>query len=253
MLFKITNAEVAKTIKRSLFETRTDYIYLLLLGMNPMLLNAQLQALNPLLSGMYGSQFHPGLLQVQQAAATAERLRAMASGGSAAGSGGTGGSTPTTPAAGEGSRGGTGHRYSPYPLPSPPTSSALSLSSPTSTSSSSAFSAVKKSSSEQGPVKSEASSGLIPPASNDLKIPSNSPPIKPQNSPTNEAGDQMMQTDSPTESIVGAKNEIKDEAQKSPLQASDIKNMEKLVNGLNGSAASKFGISHNNNDQQISA
>ena len=63
----------------------------------------------------------------------------------------------------------------------------------------------------------------------------------------------MMQTDSPTESTVGAKNEIKDEAQKSPLQASDIKNMEKLVNGLNGSAASKFGISHNNNDQQISA
>ena len=38
----------------------------------------------------------------------------------------------------------------------------------------------------------------------------------------------MMQTDSPTESTVGAKNEIKDEAQKSPLQASDIKNMENL-------------------------
>ena len=34
---------------------------------------------------------------------------------------------------------------------------------------------------------------------------------------------------------------------------SDIQNMEKLVNGLNGSSASKFGISHNNNDQQISA
>ena len=30
--------------------------------------------------------------------------------------------------------------------------------------------------------------------------------------------------------------------------SSDIKNMEKLVNGLNGSSASKFGISHNNND-----
>ena len=61
-----------------------------------------------------------------------------------------------------------------------------------------------------------------------------------------------------TESV-GAKTEIKDEnpptqQNSSPsLQASDIKNMEKLVNGLNGSAASKFGISHNNNDQQISA
>ena len=60
-------------------------------------------------------------------------------------------------------------------------------------------------------------------------------------------GDHLIQTES-----AGAKSEIKEETT-NPLQASDIKNMEKLVNGLNGSAASKFGISHNNNDQQISA
>ena len=223
--------------------------------MNPMLLNAQLQALaNPLLSGMYGSQFHPGLLQVQQAAATAERLRAMASGSAP---GGTGGS-----AAAEPPRAGTGHRYSPYPLPSPPTSSSLSLSSPTSTSSSSAFQAVKKSIASSEQVKSEAITSNA-----DLKIPNSpkTPPMamQPQHQPPNAdtaserqskaigGGDHLIQTES-----AGAKSEIKEETttQNQSLQhASDIKNMEKLVNGLNGSAASKFGISHNNNDQQISA
>ena len=225
--------------------------------MNPMLLNAQLQALaNPLLSGMYGSQFHPGLLQVQQAAATAERLRAMASGSAPGGTGS--GSAAAEPAA----RPGTGHRYSPYPLPSPPTSSSLSLSSPTSTSSSSAFQAVKKSiaSSEQGPVKSEAN--LTAASNADLKIPNSSPKTPPNDMDTSTSerqqskvigsgADHLIQTES-----AGAKSEIKEETttQNQSLQhASDIKNMEKLVNGLNGSTASKFGISHNNNDQQISA
>ena len=212
--------------------------------MNPMLLNAQLQALaNPLLSGMYGSQFHPGLLQVQQAAATAERLRAMASGSAPGGTGS--GSAAAEPAA----RPGTGHRYSPYPLPSPPTSSSLSLSSPTSTSSSSAFQAVKKSivSSEQGPVKSEAN--LTAASNADLKIPNSSPKTPPNDMDTSTSERQQSK-------VIGAKSEIKEETttQNQSLQhASDIKNMEKLVNGLNGSAASKFGISHNNNDQQISA
>ena len=229
--------------------------------MNPMLLNAQLQALaaqsNPLLSGMYGSQFHPGLLQAQQSAALAERLRAMTSAASASPAGSTpvhgGGST-------ESSRGGTGHRYSPYPLPSPPTSSSLSLSSPThTTSSSSAFSAVKKSgiTSEQGPVKSEAMEARH--SNNDLKIPPISSPTRqpaatsplPHRPSSKEAiGDHIMtENDS-----VGAKSEIKsEETTQQHTKISDIKNMEELVNGLNGSAASKFGISHNNNDQQISA
>ena len=227
--------------------------------MNPMLLNAQLQALaaqsNPLLSGMYGSQFHPGLLQAQQSAALAERLRAMTSAASAAPAGSTpvhgGGST-------ESSRGGTGHRYSPYPLPSPPTSSSLSLGSPThSTSSSSAFSAVKKSvvtSEHQGPVKTEGAIGSLKAPSTDLKIPPiSSPTRQPTTSPhrpsSHEAtGDQIMTENE----SVGAKSEIKEETSQH-TKISDIKNMEELVNGLNGSAASKFGISHNNNDQQISA
>eukprot|EP00093_Oithona_nana_P003428 03428.XXX_76859_70637_1 [CDS] Oithona nana genome sequencing. len=97
----------------------------LITGMNPMLLNAQLQqlqALNPLL---YGSQFNPGLLQAQ---ATAERLRAMA----------TANAVATSTASN------SSNRYSPYPLPSPPKTS-ISLSSPTSSSTTgSAFSAVKK-------------------------------------------------------------------------------------------------------------
>ena len=231
------------------------------MNMNPMLLNAQLQALaaqsNPLLSGMYGSQFHPGLLQAQQSAALAERLRAMTSAASAAPAGSTpvhgGGST-------ESSRGGTGHRYSPYPLPSPPTSSCLSLSSPThSTSSSSAFSAVKKSviTSEQGPVKSEAMEVLrstdlkIPPISSPTRQPAATSPLPHRPSSKEANGDQIM---TENQDSVGAKSEIKsEETTQQHTKISDIKNMEELVNGLNGSAASKFGISHNNNDQQISA
>lgn len=167
-------------------------------GMNPMLLNAQLQALNPLL---YGSQFNPGLLQMQQAAATAERLRAMAS-SSSSGS----------------------QRYSPYPLPSPPASSSLSLGSPTSSSASSAFQAVKK--------------------SNLHEVGSSSKSETDKNS-TRGSPDPRE----PNEDEKESKSEDMDE---SPVSTSDIKSMEKLVNGLNGSSASKFGISHNNNDQQIS-
>ena len=70
---------------------------------------------------------------------------------------------------------------------------------------------------------------------------------------------EMKKAESPTtttevksEADSGAKlDQEKKESQPNP--ASDIKSMEKLVNGLNGSSASKFGISHNNNDQQISA
>ena len=170
-------------------------------GMNPMLLNAQLQqlqALNPLL---YGSQFNPGLLQAQ---ATAERLRAMASANAVATS----------------SASNSSNRYSPYPLPSPPKTS-ISLSSPTSSSTTgSAFSAVKKVTDK--PTNNESSS------------------------PKPEA-EKPMETEAKTE-------ETKPSSQGSSAKdISDIQNMEKLVNGLNGSSASKFGISHNNNDQQISA
>lgn len=178
----------------------------LITGMNPMLLNAQIQALNPLLyAGGHG--LHPGLLQVQQAAATAERLRsALASTTSASGSTGS------------------SHRYSPYPLPSPPASSSLSsLGSPTGAQTSSAFSAVKKSHSE---LKSEKSKSPEPVKSDDVK--------------TEAKGSEL-------------KSELKNEPDSEHPLASDIKSMEKLVNGLNGSSASKFGISHNNNDQQISA
>ena len=230
--------------------------------MNPMLLNAQLQALaaqsNPLLSGMYGSQFHPGLLQAQQSAALAERLRAMQAVG--AGSPAVGSTPGGGPTEGPTRGASTGNRYSPYPLPSPPTSSSLSLSSPThTTSSSSAFSAVKKSgiTSDQGPVKSEAMEARH--SNNDLKIPPISSPTRqpaatsplPHRPSSKEAiGDHIMtENDS-----VGAKSEIKsEETTQQHTKISDIKNMEELVNGLNGSAASKFGISHNNNDQQISA
>ena len=169
--------------------------------MNPMLLNAQLQA-----TMLYGSQFNPGLLQVQQAAATAERLRAMANASS--------GAVPPTSS--------SSNRYSPYPLPSPPKSS-MSLSSPTSSSAGSAFSAVKKQES-----KAESSSSPKP-----EKEPSNDPIEK-----------KPMETE---------ESSTKNSANKNEDLASDIQNMEKLVNGLNGSSASKFGISHNNNDQQISA
>lgn len=189
----------------------------LITGMNPMLLNAQIQALNPLLyAGGHG--LHPGLLQVQQAAATAERLRSALA--SSAGSSGGAGST------------GSSHRYSPYPLPSPPASSSLSsLGSPTSGGggqTSSAFSAVKKShiSSE---LKSEKSKSPEPVSKGDVKSESSELKSEVKNEASSES-----------------------EAQQHPL-ASDIKSMEKLVNGLNGSSASKFGISHNNNDQQISA
>jgi hypothetical protein len=228
--------------------------------MNPMLLNAQLQALaaqsNPLLSGMYGSQFHPGLLQAQQSAALAERLRAMQAVG--AGSPAVGSTPGGGPTEGPTRGASTGNRYSPYPLPSPPTSSCLSLGSPThSTSSSSAFSAVKKSvvtSEHQGPVKTEGAIGSLKAPSTDLKIPPiSSPTRQPTTSPhrpsSHEAtGDQIMTENE----SVGAKSEIKEETSQH-TKISDIKNMEELVNGLNGSAASKFGISHNNNDQQISA
>ena len=72
---------------------------------------------------------------------------------------------------------------------------------------------------------------------------------------------EMKKAESPTTEV---KSEVKSEAdsgakldqekkESQPNPASDIKSMEKLVNGLNGSSASKFGISHNNNDQQISA
>ena len=208
-------------------------------GMNPMLLNAQLQALNPLL---YGSQFHPGLLQVQQAAATAERLRAIAS--SSSGSSGS----PGGPA----ERG--SHRYSPYPLPSPPTSSTLSLGSPTSSSSSSAFQAVKKSnvdSSTLAPVVKHEDT----PSSENIKhhMGSTSPmrATPPSMPPKKEEEGSIEDSGAKPEKMLT--NEDQENGSSSTPLASDIKSMENLVNGLNGSSASKFGISHNNNDQQISA
>ena len=177
----------------------------LITGMNPMLLNAQLQALaassNPLL-GAWGA--HPGLLQVQQAAATAERLRALAGGA------GSSASIPTT----TGSL--SSHRYSPYPIPSPPnSSSAGSLST-----SGSAFQAVKK---LVGEVAAEASGQ------------------QQQQKPSSPEMKTTEDSNSHTETEVNNEN-------KTENNSSDIKNMEKLVNGLNGSSASKFGISHNNND-----
>ena len=181
-------------------------------GMNPMLLNAQLQqlqALNPLL---YGSQFNPGLLQAQ---ATAERLRAMA----------TANAVATSTASN------SSNRYSPYPLPSPPKTS-ISLSSPTSSSTTgSAFSAVKKAVEKTPMPKTNESSSPKPEAEKPMET-DQKPSIKPE-----------------TEETAAAAPSSGDSAK----DISDIQNMEKLVNGLNGSSASKFGISHNNNDQQISA
>ena len=183
----------------------------LITGMNPMLLNAQLQALaassNPLLGAWGAAAAHPSLLQMQQAAATAERLRALA--------GGTG-ATPTS----VGSL--SSHRYSPYPIPSPPhSSSGNSLST-----SGSAFQAVKKPSIANDAPSSEAERGS--PKSPESKSLDDNSNTRTENAIT-----------PPTSG-----NESKAEENNS----SDIKNMEKLVNGLNGSSASKFGISHNNND-----
>ena len=191
-----------------------NFGHLYFTGMNPMLLNAQLQqlqALNPLL---YGSQFNPGLLQAQ---ATAERLRAMA----------TANAVATSTASN------SSNRYSPYPLPSPPKTS-ISLSSPTSSSTTgSAFSAVKKAVEKPPMPKTNESSSPKPEAEKPMET-DQKPSIKPETT-----------ADETTAAAPSSGDSAKD--------ISDIQNMEKLVNGLNGSSASKFGISHNNNDQQISA
>jgi hypothetical protein len=208
----------------------------LVTGMNPMLLNAQLQALaassaNPML-GAYG-QFHPGLLQVHQAAATAERLRAAVAA-----------STAVTSA--------SSHRYSPYPLPSPPQqqqqqqqpqTTSMSLSSPSSVSSpsmgGSAFHSVRKltevSPKFDGAPSSDAEAGGRRSAE---KASSSPGPVTSIPQPT-ASSEEKMEEDSDAKTLAAT--------------ASDIKSMEKLVNGLNGSSASKFGISHSNDQREISA
>ena len=206
----------------------------LITGMNPMLLNAQLQALaassNPLL-GAWGAT-HPGLLQVQQAAATAERLRALA------GAGGVGGSSnapaPSLPVVSSAASSLSSHRYSPYPIPSPPISSAASLST-----TGSAFQSVKKLAGliEAAPAKSE----VVTSVSSENNLSNSSPELNKQNNKVEESSNASIQA------AVEDVNENKTEN-----DSSDIKNMEKLVNGLNGTSASKFGISHNNNETSSS-
>ena len=203
----------------------------LITGMNPMLLNAQLQALaassaNPLL-GAWGAT-HPGLLQVQQAAATAERLRALAG---VSGSGSAAGSSNAPPSPIVSSASLSSHRYSPYPIPSPPISSAASLST-----TGSAFQSVKK---LAGLEEARASTKSEVTASENLSR--NSPELNSKNN--KEESSNANSTTQASEDV----NENKTEN-----DSSDIKNMEKLVNGLNGTSASKFGISHNNNETSSS-
>jgi len=206
----------------------------LITGMNPMLLNAQLQALaassNPLL-GAWGAT-HPGLLQVQQAAATAERLRALAGAGGVGG--GSNAPAPSLPVVSSAASSLSSHRYSPYPIPSPPISSAASLST-----TGSAFQSVKKLAglSEAAPAKSE----VVTSVSSENNLSNSSPELNKQNNKVEESSNASIQA------AVEDVNENKTEN-----DSSDIKNMEKLVNGLNGTSASKFGISHNNNETSSS-
>ena len=199
-----------------------------------MLLNAQLQALaassNPLL-GAWGAT-HPGLLQVQQAAATAERLRALAGAGGVGG--GSNAPAPSLPVVSSAASSLSSHRYSPYPIPSPPISSAASLST-----TGSAFQSVKKLAGliEAAPAKSE----VVTSVSSENNLSNSSPELNKQNNKVEESSNASIQA------AVEDVNENKTEN-----DSSDIKNMEKLVNGLNGTSASKFGISHNNNETSSS-
>ncbi len=183
----------------------------LVTGMNPMLA-LQIQS-NPMAAAAYAANFHasaaaaanPALLHLQ-----AERLRAAAALASAASSTASTTSSTTTATTATSASSGSGVRYSPYPLPSPPTGS-NSLHSPTNATS--AFHSVKKISASdrpkscspsKSPISSEAATNKRPPSVED-------------------------------------KEKDKDGEAAS---SSDIKSMENLVNGLNGSSASKFGINH---------
>ena len=179
-------------------------------GFNPMLLNAQLALAaqhNPLFASAYAHHLNnPNVMAASQHLLTSpsERLRQ--------------------------------HRFSPYPMPAGSPGSATSSAAPPRTSPSSPGMTVK--SPWNSPSSPPTTARSSPPTSGSAfhtvlpkKISSSSPAPAPQSS-------------SPSLSPPPPK---KMKASSPPLgspSTNDIKSMENLVNGLNGSTASKFGISH---------
>ena len=177
-------------------------------GFNPMLLNAQLALAaqhNPLFASAYAHSLNnPGMMAAAAAASGAQHLLSS-------------------------SDRFRQNRFSPYTIPSgSPGSSSLAATQPRTSPSS--------------PVKSPWTAPGSPSPSSGSAFHTVLPSKKLTSSPPPESTSGTPPARSPTPKT--ASSPARPSSSESPVASSDLKSMENLVNGLNGSAASKFGISH---------